>query len=43
MLADFDQGKDVREFKLSSSNILLDEDLRSIKSQNTIRAGTIGY
>ena len=45
MLADFDQGKDVRESKLS---IITDEkipelELNSIKSKNTIQSGTSGY
>lgn len=45
ILADFDQGKDVRESKLS---IITDEkipeiELNSIKSKNTIKIGTTGY
>lgn len=45
MLADFDQGKDVREHKLSafSEDRLTEEELNSIKSQNTITTGTTGY
>ncbi|CAD8095501.1 unnamed protein product [Paramecium sonneborni] len=44
-LADFDQGKDVREEKLSiiTDERLPEEELNSIKSQNTITTGTIGY
>lgn len=38
MLADFDQGKDVRELKLSVINEekISESDLNSIKSRNTI-------
>ncbi|CAD8124390.1 unnamed protein product [Paramecium sonneborni] len=45
MLADFDQGKDVRESKLSiiTDEKLNDKDLNSIKSRNTINSGTSGY
>ncbi|CAD8097525.1 unnamed protein product [Paramecium sonneborni] len=45
VLADFDQGKDVREEKLSiiTDERLPEEELNSIKSQNTITTGTIGY
>lgn len=45
ILGDFDQGKDVRESKLS---VITDEklngsELNSIKSKNTIKSGTSGY
>lgn len=43
VIADFDQGKDVRELKLSSINDFQLDDLDSVKSQNTIKAGTTGY
>ena len=45
MLADFDQGKDVRVEKLSSmsNQRLPEQELNSIQSQNTIKAGTSGY
>lgn len=45
MLADFDQGKDVREAKLAvmTEEKISEEDLNSVKSQNTIKAGTTGY
>ncbi|CAD8201882.1 unnamed protein product [Paramecium octaurelia] len=45
VLADFDQGKDVREEKLSTmtDERLPQEELNSITSQNTITTGTCGY
>ncbi len=45
MLADFDQGKDVREAKLSGmTNERLDVTyLNSVMSENTVKAGTSGY
>lgn len=45
MLADFDQGKDVREIKLSaiSEDKITDQELNSIRSRNTIQSGTSGY
>jgi hypothetical protein len=45
MLADFDQGKDVRESKLSiiTEEKIPEFELNSIKSRNTIQSGTSGY
>jgi hypothetical protein len=45
MLADFDQGKDVREIKLSTicDEKISDNELNSIRSRNTIQSGTSGY
>lgn len=45
MLADFDQGKDVRESKLGTitDEKLSELELNSIKSRNTIQSGTSGY
>jgi hypothetical protein len=43
MLADFDQGKDVRESKLSIITGDKIHDLNSIQSKNTIQSGTSGY
>jgi hypothetical protein len=45
MLADFDQGKDVRESKLSlmRERKLPEQELNSIKAKNTIHSGTSGY
>lgn len=38
MLADFDQGKDVRELKLSiiTDEKITEDELNSVKSRNTI-------